>query len=160
MRFLQFLEPLPRCHRQLPIALDAPNVVMLIADTIQAEVDADAAGGTFATHAFGHRQHPFGQHAVGGDGDHFRLTVVVGANDQIIQIIAQKGLATGKGHIKGRLAQAGKDLVPFSHRQIIIRLAPDIAGATFAVTAKADADDNGKGFDRRPAKGAEGPVEW
>ena len=83
----------------------------------------------------------------------------IGADDQVVQVFAQEGFAAGKGHIKGRAAQAGKHFVPLFQGQIIVGLAPDVAGAALAVAAKADANDDGEGFDFGPAKGAKGPVE-
>lgn len=160
VRLLQFLEPLPGRHREFPVALDATNVIVLVADAVEAQVNADTARGTLAAHALGHRDDALGQHAIGRDGDHFRFALLVGADHQFIEIGAQKGLATGKGHIKGGMPQAGKDPFPFVDREIVVRLAPDVTGAAFAVAAKAHADDNGEGFDRGPAESAEGPVEW
>lgn len=156
---LEFLQPLPGRHREFPVALDAANVIMLVADAVEAQVDADAAGGAFPAHAIRHRDDALGQHAVGGDRNDFGFALLVGADDQFIQIWAQKGFTAGEGHIKGRVAQAGKDLFPLVDGKIIVGFAPDVTGAAFAVAAKADADDDRKGFNRWPAKGAKGPVK-
>ena len=132
---------------------------LLVANTIQAEVDADAAGRAFTAHALGHCEDALSEHAIGGDGDHFGFTLLVGADHQFIQIGAQKGFATGEGHIKGRVAQTGEDLFPLVNREIVVGFAPDVTGAAFAVTAKADTDDDGERFNGRPAKGTKGPVK-
>ncbi len=160
MRLLQFFEPRPRFHGELPIAFDTADVIVLIADAIEAQVDADAARGTFATHACGHRQDALSQHPIRGNGDHFGLALLIGANHKFIEIRAQKGFTTSEGHVKGSVAQAGKDPFPLINGEVIVRFAPDVAGAAFAIAAKAHTNHNGERFDGGPAKGAEGPVQW
>ena len=159
MLLLQSFEPTPRFHGERPVALHAADVVVLVADTVQAQVDANGAIGALAAHARHFFNGALRQHAVGGDGDDFGLAVPIGADDQVVQVFAQEGFPAGKGHIKGRAAQAGKHFVPLFQGQIIVGLAPDVAGAALAVAAKADADDHREGFDFGPAKGAKGPVE-
>jgi hypothetical protein len=137
-----------------PVALHAANVVMLVADAVQTQVDADAARRAFPAHALHLLQHALGQHAVGGDGDHFRLAMLVRADHHVVQVGAQEGLAAGEGHVEGRVPRLGKDLVPLLQRQVVVGLAPHITGAALAVAAEADADHDREGLDGRPAKGA------
>jgi hypothetical protein len=73
--------------------------------------------------------------------------------------LAQEGFAAGEGHVEGRTAQAGEDLLPLVDAEIVVGLAPHIAGAALAVAAKADTDHDREGFDLGPAKCSEGPVE-
>ena len=158
MLLLQFLKLLPRLHGERPVALHAADVIVLVADAVQAQIDADAALGAFPAHTLDHRQHAVGEHPVGGDGDHLWLAVTVGADHHLVQILAQEGFAAGKGDVKGRCAQLLEDLVPLFHGHVVVGLAPHIAGTAFAVATKAHADDHREGFDFGPAKGAKGPV--
>ena len=106
---LQRLQLRPRLHGKRPVALDAANVVVFVANAVQAQVDADARLGALLAHALDHLHDAVGEHAVGGDGDDFGTALLVGANDQFVQVLAQEGLAAGEGHVEGRTAQAGED---------------------------------------------------
>ena len=131
---------------------------MLIFDPVEAEVDANVRFRAFAADALDHAQRALGQHAIRWDRDHFGLAMLIRADYKFIEILSQEGFAAGEGHVKGRLAKAGKDAVPLFDGEIIVGFAPDIASATLAVAAIAHANDDRKGFDFRPAEGAKGPV--
>ena len=78
---------------------------MLVADAVQAQVDADAAILGHSAHMRSTMLHnAVGQHAVGGDGDHLWPAVLVGADHHLVQVLAQERLAAGESHVERAFA--------------------------------------------------------
>lgn len=157
---LQRLEQFPGLHGTRPVAVDAADVVVHVAQAVQAEVDADLGGRAGGADALDALADALAEQAVGGNGDDLRPTFLVTGNDKLVQVRAQERLAPGEGHVERGAPQVMKDLPPLGDAHVVVGLAPDVAGATFGVALVADADDHAEGVQARPAKAAEGPVSW
>ena len=77
----------------------------------------------------------------------------------IDRILAQKGLAAGKGEVERSRTNISKGSVPLLQGHIIVGFAPDIARLALAVATITDADHNGKGQHDRPIKTSERPIK-
>jgi hypothetical protein len=90
-RGLQRLQSRPRFHGPAPVSRHTPDVVVLVADSVQAEIDPNLAFRAFGAnpvHALGD---PVGQQAVSRDGDDGRPAVTIGADHHFVQILTQNG---------------------------------------------------------------------
>jgi hypothetical protein len=82
----------------------------------------------------------------------------VGAYDHLIHVSTQEWLAAGESDVKWSSPQLGENAIPFFNAHVVVRLAPDVAGAAFGITAKADTDNDREWVHSRPAEAPEAPV--
>jgi len=159
MLLLQGLEAGPRFHRALPVSWDHADLVVARFHIVEWQVDANARGRACGADAVYLGQRPLRKDAVGRYRDHLGPAFLVWRDDQFVQVGTKGGFPAGERDVERGVTQVAEDFPPFVNAQVIVRLAPHVAGATLAVAAKADADHEAEGKHIWPAEVIEAPIE-